>query len=139
MWATREASAEIARGGGIGDALGAQSVEIIDIVASQFDVLQAIAVAQGVEGEVEDMIGFVIGQTDLENAEALVDGVDEADVAGQLVEERDAAIAQAVDAFGDFIAEIAAGQDRAQTSWETWSCRGGVGFCACWRPVVGVI
>ena len=55
-----EASAEIAGGGWIGDALGAQSVEIIDIIASQFDVLQTIAVAQGVEGEVEHMIGFGI-------------------------------------------------------------------------------
>ena len=44
---------------------------------------------------------------------ASVDGVDEADVACQFVEERDAAIAQAVDAFGDLIAEIAAGQDGA--------------------------
>src|SRR5208283_2553456 len=54
----REASAEIASRGGIGDALGAKGVKIIDIVASQFDVLQAIAVTQGVEGDVEDVIGF---------------------------------------------------------------------------------
>ena len=70
-----EASAEIAGGGWIGDALGAQSVEIIDIVTSEFDVLQTIAVAQGVGGEVKNMIGFGIGQTNLENGEALIDGV----------------------------------------------------------------
>ena len=37
---------------------------------------------------------------------------DEAYVACQFVEESHAAIAQTMDAFGDLIAEIAAGQDR---------------------------
>jgi hypothetical protein len=94
--------------------LGAQSVEIIDIVTSQLDVLQTIAVAQGVGGEVEHMVGFGIRETNLENGKVFVDGVNEAYVACQLVEERDAAIAQAVNAFGDLIAEIATGQDGAR-------------------------
>ena len=92
---------------------GAESVEVIDVVASEFDVLQTIAVAQGVGGEVEHMIGFGIEETNLENFEASVDGVDEADVACQFVKKRDAAIAQTMDPFGNLIAEIAAGQDRA--------------------------
>ena len=108
-----ETSTEIASGGWIRDALGAQSVEIIDVVTSQLDVLQTIAVAQGVGGEVEHMVRLGVGETNLENGEASVDGVDEAYVACQLVEERNAAIAQTVDAFGNLIAEIAAGQDWA--------------------------
>ena len=108
-----EAPTEIAGGGWIRDALGAQSVEIIDIVASQLDVLQTIAVAQGVGGEVEHMVGFGVRETNLENGKAFVDGVDEAYVACQFVEERDTAIAQTVDTSRDLIAEIAAGQDRA--------------------------
>jgi hypothetical protein len=108
-----EAPAEVARCGWIRDALSAKCVEVIDIVASQFDVLQTIAVAQGVGGEVEHVVGFGIEQTHLENSEARVDGIDEADVACQLMEERDAAVAQAMDAFGNLIAEIAAGQDGA--------------------------
>ena len=59
------------------------------------------------------MVGFAIRETNLENGKAFVDGVYEPYVACQLVEERDAAIAQAMDAFGDLIAEIAAGQDGA--------------------------
>ena len=57
------------------------------------------------------MIGFGIGES-FENGKAPVDGVNETYVARQFVEERDAAIAQTVDAFGDLIAEVAAGQDR---------------------------
>ncbi len=60
--ASREAAAEIAGGGRIGDAAGAQGVEEDFVVAAQFDVLQAGAVAQGVVGEVEDVIGLVVGQ-----------------------------------------------------------------------------
>ena len=87
MWATREASAEIACGGGIGDALGTEGIEEVDIVAAQFDVLQTIAATEGIEGDVEDMIGVGIGQMDLENAKARVDGLDQTEVTGQLVEE----------------------------------------------------
>ena len=57
--------------GGIGNAAGAQGVEIVDIIASQFDVLLAVAAAQSVEGEVENVIGLVIRQTDFENGQAL--------------------------------------------------------------------
>ena len=59
------------------------------------------------------MIGFGIGETDLENGKALVDGVNKAYVARQFVEERDAAIGQTVNASRELIAEIAAGQDGA--------------------------
>ena len=107
-----EASAKIAGGSGVGNALGAEGIEKVDIVAAQFDVLQTIAVTQGVEGEVEHMIGFGIGQMNLENVQTRIDGVEQADVAGELVKEGDAAEAEAMDAVGDFIVEVAAGQDR---------------------------
>ena len=55
-----EAAAEIAGRGGIGNAAGAEGVEEDFVVAAQFDVLQTSAVAQGVVGEVEDVIGFVV-------------------------------------------------------------------------------
>ena len=57
------------------------------------------------------MIGFGIGETDFENSEARVDGPNETDIACQFVEKRDAAIAQAVNAFGNLITEITTGQD----------------------------
>ena len=64
-----EAAAEVAGGGRIGDAAGAQGVEEDLVVAAQFEVLQAGAVAQGVVGEVEDVIGLVVGQVDLEQVQ----------------------------------------------------------------------
>ena len=59
------------------------------------------------------MIGLGIGETDFENSEARVDGINEANVARQFVEEGDAAKAQAVNALGNLIVEITAGEDGA--------------------------
>ena len=86
-----EAAAEVAGGGGVGDAVGAQGVEEDVVVASQFDVFEAGAVAQGVVGEVEDVIALVIGEVELEQVESLVDGLDEAELADQQLDGADAA------------------------------------------------
>ena len=59
-----EASAEVAGGGGVGDAVGPEGVEEDDVVASQLDVVEAGAVAEGVVGEVQDVIGLVVGEVD---------------------------------------------------------------------------
>ena len=42
-----EAAAEVARGGGVGDALGAQGVEIDLVVAPQFEVLEPLCRRRG--------------------------------------------------------------------------------------------
>ena len=65
-FATREAAAEVAGRGGIGNAARAEGIEVILVVATQFDVLQAGAVAQGVVGDVENVIGIVVGHVDLQ-------------------------------------------------------------------------
>ena len=75
----REAAAEVAGRGGIGNAASAEGVEEVLVVAAQFDVLQTGAAAQGVVGDVEHVVGFVIGQVELEQMQALVDGLDQAD------------------------------------------------------------
>src|SRR4051794_23321114 len=49
-----EAAAKVASGGGIGDALGAERIEELDILAAPFDVLQALALAQRIVSDVED-------------------------------------------------------------------------------------
>ena len=51
----------------------AQGVEEVDVVAAQLDVFEVAALAQGVVGEVEDVIGLVIGQMDFEQFEVLID------------------------------------------------------------------
>src|SRR5262249_28073998 len=78
-----EAAAEVAGRGRVGDASGAQGIEKDGIVAAQLDVLQTGALTEGVVGDIEDMIGLVIGQVDLEQVQAPVEGVDQAELAGQ--------------------------------------------------------
>ncbi len=102
-----EAAAEVARRGGIGNAACAESVEIVHVVAAQFDVLQAGSVAQGVVGEVEHVVGFVIGQVKLEQMQPLVDGVDQSDPPGQQVDSPNAAARDAADAIGHLVMDVA--------------------------------
>src|SRR3954451_10625849 len=78
-----EAAAEVAGGGGVGDSVGAQGVEEDDVVAPQLDVVEAGAVAQGVVGEVEDVVTLVVGEVELEQLEPLVDGLGESEFADQ--------------------------------------------------------
>ena len=87
-----ESSAEVVSGGGIGDAACPESIEEGFIVATQFDVLKAGAVAQCVVGDVEDVIGLVIGQMDFQELEPLVDGLWQAELVCEHVEGADAAV-----------------------------------------------
>src|ERR1035438_10172263 len=91
----REASAEVAGRGRVGYAAGAQGVQKVLVATAQFDVLQTSAVAQGVVGEVEHVIGFVVRQVQLEQVQASIDGVDQTDAPGQQVDGPDAAAGDA--------------------------------------------
>ena len=106
-----EASAEIACGGGIGNALSAQGIEEVDVIAAQFDVLDTVAVAQGVIGDIQDMIGFVIGEMNLEQMEALVDAIDEPDFLGEQMKSADAAVADAVNAIANLVVNVGGRED----------------------------
>jgi hypothetical protein len=69
-----EAAAEIAGRRGVRDAAGAQGIKEGLVVAAQLDVVEAAALTRGVVGDVEGVVGFVIGQVDLEQVQLLVDG-----------------------------------------------------------------
>ena len=56
------------------------------------------------------MIGFVVGQMDLEQVQAAVDGVDQAEPAGQGMDGADAAAGDAAGALGDLVVDVAGGQ-----------------------------
>src|SRR4051812_39921472 len=56
------------------------------VVAAEFDVLEAGAVAEGVVGDVEDVVGLVVGQVDLQEVEPLVDGPGQAEAVGEHVD-----------------------------------------------------
>ena len=103
----REAAAKVASGGGVGDAASAQGIEEGCVVAAEFDLLQAGAVAQGVVGDVEDVVGFVIRQMQLEEMEAFVDRLDQAHTPGQGMERSDSAAADGLCFVGDFVVNVA--------------------------------
>jgi hypothetical protein len=105
-----EAAAEVASGRGIGDAPGAQGVEKVLVVAAEFDVLQAGPVAQGVVGDVEDMVGFVVRQVDLEEFEFVVEGVDEAELSDEGVHGADATVGDTTDASGSLVVDVGGGE-----------------------------
>jgi len=107
----REAPTEITSGGGIRNALGAESIKEVDVLAAQFDVLQTVAVAQSVIGDIEYMIGFVIGEMNLEQVQFAIDGVDESNASSQQVKRADAAVRDAVNAVGNFVVNVAGRED----------------------------
>jgi hypothetical protein len=57
-----EAAAEVPGSRGVGDPHGVQGVEIDLVVAPQLEVFDPFAAGQDVVGDVQDMVGFVIGQ-----------------------------------------------------------------------------
>jgi hypothetical protein len=89
-----EASTEVARCGGIGNAASIEGVEVIFVVAEAVDVLQTSAAAQGVEGDVENVIGFVIGLMEFEQMQPLIDFLREAEPLRHSMQSADAAIGQ---------------------------------------------
>src|SRR5205823_2927021 len=81
-------------------------VEIDFVITAQFEVLQARAVAQGVVGEVEDVIGLVIGEMQFEHVQLVVDGLDEADASRQQVDGADATVGDAAVTLADLVTNI---------------------------------
>lgn len=84
-----------------------QCVEIDLVVAAQFEILQTVAVAEGVVSQVEHVIGLVIRQMNLEQVQTPVNGVNQPELAGQQVKGSNAAVTHAVCSSGDFIMDVA--------------------------------
>ena len=78
-----EASAKVTCRGGIGDALGAEGIQEMEVLAAPFDILQTIAVAQRVVGDIENVVGLMIGKMKLEQVQVTVDGLDQAEASCQ--------------------------------------------------------
>jgi hypothetical protein len=67
--------------------------------------LHAFAAGQGVESEIEDVIGFVVGQMDSKQVQISIDGIDETDIFGELVHERNATQTEATSAIRKIITQ----------------------------------
>ena len=107
-----EAAAEVARGGGVGDAVGAEGVEEDNVVASQLDVVETGAVAQGVVGEVEDVVGLVVGEVEFEQMESFVDRLGQPEFPDQKVNGTDPAARDRAGLGGAFVMDVRGGEDR---------------------------
>ena len=100
-----ESSAEVAGGGGVGDAPRSQHVEEGIVVAAEVDVLQAGAVAERVVGDVEDVVGLVVGEMDFQEVKALVNGLGQAELVCEHVESPDAAVGDGSVALGNIVVD----------------------------------
>jgi hypothetical protein len=106
-----ESSAEVTGGGGIGDTACPQSIEEGFVVATQFDVLKAGAVAQCVVSDVEDVIGLVIREMDFQEVETLVNGLGQPELVCEPVDGPDAAVNNGSVSLRNVVVDGATGED----------------------------
>ena len=111
-----EASAEVARGGRVGDPPCSQSVKIGLVVSQQFEVLQASAAGQQIVGHVEHMVRLVVGQMYFEQLNIPVDRIDQTDLASHLVNSANTSGADGLCPLCDFIMYIACREHRLLAS-----------------------
>ena len=77
-----ETAAEVPGGGRVGNSLGSQGVEVDLVIAPQFEVLDPLAAGEDIEGDVQDVVGFVVREMPLEQVKIAVDLLDELDSSG---------------------------------------------------------
>jgi hypothetical protein len=108
-----EATEEVAGRGRVGDARGAQGVEVGLVGAEPFEVLQARAAGQDVVGQVEDVVGLEVWQVALEQVKFAVDGVGQAELPHQELQGAQAAGVQAVGLVADLIVDVVVAEQAA--------------------------
>ncbi len=104
-----QAPAEGARGGGVGQAAGAQGVEQDLIVAKQLQVSQAGAATEGQVCQGRDVVRFTVGEVGLQHLQAAAEGVHQAEAPDQGMHGPEAAHADAATPLGNFIVDGAGG------------------------------
>jgi hypothetical protein len=113
-----EAAAEVPRRRRVGDAHRAEHVEVRFVLATQFEVFDAGAVAQRVVSEVEHVVRFVVGQMGFQQLQALVDGVGQTELTHEPLDESDAAVGRAHRTLGHFVTEVGRPQHGAGLAGE---------------------
>ncbi len=113
-----EATAEVTRRGRVGDAASADRVEEDLVVAAQLNVFEAGATTQGVVGEIEDVIGLVVGHVEFEQDQISIDGRGETEPVRQSMHGADPAMRDAAVALADFVVDVAGGEHRLLAAFE---------------------
>jgi len=106
-----EPAAEVTRRRWVRDAVRPERIEEVDVVAPQFDIIEMAALAQGVVSDIEDVVGLMIGQMDLEQMEAIIDGIDQSELQDEGMHGADAAVNDAVGSAGDLVVNVASGKN----------------------------
>ena len=106
-----EASTEVTGGSWIGNALRTEGIEVVFIVASQFQMFQARAAGQQVVRDIEDMVGLCVRQIKLQQLQSLIESVVESDSFYQLLHQADAAGCNGLCLVRDFIMNVARRDD----------------------------
>jgi hypothetical protein len=75
-------------------------------------VFHPLATGDEVESDVQDMVGFVIGQVSFEKVEVPIDTIDQADRSSQHENGADTAGTEPFDAIGVFVVDIGCGHHR---------------------------
>ena len=75
-----EAAAEVPGGGRVGDPFGPERIEVDLVLAPPLDVFEASAACEEIEGDVQDVVGFVVRQMAFEQMEIAVDVLEEFDL-----------------------------------------------------------
>jgi hypothetical protein len=104
--APAESPAKVSRGGGTGDSLGAQGIEVDLVIASQFEMLELVSPGQDVEGDVQDVIGFMVRQVPFEELKLLVDRGDQSGPTGQQEHNTNTAGSEPHDPIGQFVLDV---------------------------------
>jgi hypothetical protein len=102
----RETPAEVASRRWIGNATRTQGIEKHFVLATQFQVLNAGAAAQRIEGQIENVIGLVIRVMNYQELQAFVNRLAEADPAGQEQHGADATMGDTADAAGKLVIDV---------------------------------
>ena len=90
-----------------------ESIEESVVVAAEFDVVQAGSVAERIVSDVENVVGFVIRQMDLEEVKSLVDGLRQSELVGEHVDGSDASVSNGSVSMRNVVFDGATGEDRS--------------------------
>src|SRR5262249_53906235 len=100
---------EVPFGGRVGDAHGADGVEIDLVGAAELEMFEAAAAGEDVEGDVQDVVGLEIGEVALQEVEVVVDGGDQAGAPGDQEQGAQGAGGQALDPLTQLVVDVGGG------------------------------
>jgi hypothetical protein len=99
----RKSPTEIACCRGIWNPLSTQGIQIRFVIASQFQMLQTLTTSKQIEGDVEHVIGFAVGQMKPQDRAPPIDAVSDIELPDQLLHDSHAPSGNRLRPLGKFI------------------------------------